>query len=365
MSNGQNGLADAVNQFRIDSHKLHLHPRRTADWLEGKNIAPVYMEISPSGACNHRCRFCGLDFLGYRKRFLPADLMVERLTELGAAGLKSVMFAGEGEPFLHPEMPRLAQAAKEAGIDVAFTTNAVLLTPDKAAAVLPHASWIKISCNAGTPQTYADVHQTRPGDFPKMLENARAALTLRQEQGGGCAIGFQMVLLPENQDEAVGLAETVRDLGADYLVIKPYSVHRQSGRDDYLNLRYGDYSLLAARLAALDTMNFKTVFRREALARLAGPAPYTRCQALPFWGYVDSGGSVWGCLRHIGEDDFLYGNLLESSVEEILNGPVRREKMARLSAGLDITDCRTDCRMDPVNIWLQELKNPGPHVNFI
>ncbi|MDR0882739.1 MAG: radical SAM protein, partial [Candidatus Adiutrix sp.] len=100
-----------VDQYRIDGHKLHLHPRRVADWLEGREIAPIYMEISPSGACNHRCSFCGLDFMGYKPRFLSADILCERLREMGEAGLKSVMFAGEGEPFLHREMGAIAIAA--------------------------------------------------------------------------------------------------------------------------------------------------------------------------------------------------------------------------------------------------------------
>ncbi len=58
-------------------------------------------------------------------------------------------------------MPGIARHTKAAGIDVAFTTNAVLLTPEKAAEVLPVTSWIKVSCNAGSPETYAQVHGTQ------------------------------------------------------------------------------------------------------------------------------------------------------------------------------------------------------------
>ncbi|HAB51888.1 MAG TPA: radical SAM protein, partial [Ignavibacteriales bacterium] len=51
-----------MDKYRIDSHKLMYHVSRINDWLEGKIIYPIYAEISPSGACNHRCTYCALDF---------------------------------------------------------------------------------------------------------------------------------------------------------------------------------------------------------------------------------------------------------------------------------------------------------------
>ena len=54
--------------LRIDHHKLLFHVDRVSDWLKGERIYPIYMEISPAGSCNHRCIFCGLDFMGYQDR---------------------------------------------------------------------------------------------------------------------------------------------------------------------------------------------------------------------------------------------------------------------------------------------------------
>ncbi len=58
-----------TDKYKIDSHKLIYHIPRVNDWLDGKTIYPLYMEISPSGACNHRCTFCGLDFMEYQSRY--------------------------------------------------------------------------------------------------------------------------------------------------------------------------------------------------------------------------------------------------------------------------------------------------------
>ena len=59
-----------MDKFRIDSHKLIYHIPRVNDWLKGKIIYPIYMEISPSGACNQRCIYCDLDFMEYKTRYL-------------------------------------------------------------------------------------------------------------------------------------------------------------------------------------------------------------------------------------------------------------------------------------------------------
>lgn len=55
------------DKIRMDSHKLIYHPEQVAKWLRGENIYPIEVEISPSGACNHRCVFCAVDYVGYHQ----------------------------------------------------------------------------------------------------------------------------------------------------------------------------------------------------------------------------------------------------------------------------------------------------------
>src|SRR3990170_6601868 len=102
-------MADIYN---IDSQKLSYHPKRVADridgyesWEKAKSIYPIYMEVSPIGICNHRCVFCALDYMGYENRSLNKDIFRGRLTEMAGLGVKSIMFAGEGEPTLWKPLP--------------------------------------------------------------------------------------------------------------------------------------------------------------------------------------------------------------------------------------------------------------------
>ncbi len=354
------------DKYRIDSHKLIYHPERVTAWRAGENVYPLYIEVSPTGQCNHRCVFCGLDFMGYQNRRLDTAMLETRLTEMGRLGVKSIMYAGEGEPFLHPDMCEIVAATTTAGIDASLTTNAVLMNEERARAVLPHCAWIKVSINAGTPETYAKIHSCKPGDFERVIGNMTRAAELKAENGWRCTLGMQLILLPENRDEVVSLARKACEIGMDYLVVKPYSQHTQSHTTAYRDIRYEQDLALADELAELNTNTFSAIFRLETMKKWdeAG-RPYKRCLALPFWSYIDAGGGVWGCSIYLEDERFLYGNITEETFESIWTGEKRRASLEWVRNELDVCDCRVNCRMDAINRYLWELQHPPAHVNFI
>ncbi|WP_419786633.1 radical SAM protein [Pseudodesulfovibrio sp.] len=355
-----------ADKFRIDSHKLMFHPERVSNWLEGENTYPIYMEISPSGACNNRCVFCGKDFMEYKPRFLDTEVLKVRLKEMAELGVKSIMHAGEGEPFLHKDMAEIVRYGKSVGIDQAFTTNASLMKPEIAEQILEHTTWIKASCNAGTPESYAKIHRTKASDFNKVLENMEAAVKLRAKHGYACTLGMQILLLPETQHEVVGLAEKARDIGLDYLVVKPYSHHPKSLCQGYKDVDYSHLENLGEELAKTATPTFQPLLRLHAIDKWqAKDHSYNRCLGLPFWAYMDAGGTVWGCSMFLNDDRFNYGNINDQTFREIWEGEKRTEAMKWFNEKFDSSSCRVNCRMDEVNRYLWELKHPGAHVNFI
>lgn len=355
-----------MDKFRIDSHKLIYHIPRVNEWLEGNNIYPIYMEVSPSGACNHRCTFCGLDFMKYQNRHLDADILMERISEMGGLGLKSIMYAGEGEPFLHKRMVEIIGHTKSSGIDVALTTNAVLFNRARAETVLRDTEWIKVSINAGTAETYSAVHSTKAADFDTVIKNMSAAVKIREENNYKCTLGMQMLLLPENTTEAVTLARIARDIGMDYLVIKPYSQHLLSKTSKYRDMKYSDHMHLADKLKEFNTEQFSVIFRARTMKKWDDRARnYKQCLALPFWSYMDAGGGIWGCSVYLEDERFYYGNIYENTFKEIWEGEKRRKSLQWVKEKLDTTQCRVNCRMDEINRYLWDLLNPPEHVNFI
>lgn len=355
-----------MDKYRIDTHKLMYHVPRVNNWLNGKNVYPIYAEISLSGTCNHRCTYCALDFMEYQPRFLDKEMLKDRLSEMASLGLKSIMYAGEGEPLLHEDIGEIINHTKKVGIDVAITTNGVLLKNPLVECALENITWIKVSINGGTRETYAKIHRANPDNFDRVIKNMSYAVKVKREKGYTCTLGMQLVLLPENWHEAELLAQNAKDIGMDYLVIKPYSQHPLSRTTKYRDIKYSDYLHLADKLSAFNNNNFSVIFRINTMKKWdEGQRSYRQCLALPFWSYIDAGGTIWGCSAYLGDERFIYGNIYENTFKEIWEGEKRLKAIRWTEEELDTNQCRVNCRMDEINRYLWQLKYPPEHVNFI
>lgn len=362
------------DKFSIDSHKMGLHPLRVAKWMEAKEdwgklkrVYPVYVEVSPYGGCNHRCTFCALDYMGYENIGLEFDVLKNTVSNMAKNGVKSIMFAGEGEPLLFKDLDLIVEHCSSVGIDTSLTTNFVPLNKKNIQRCIESCSWIKVSLNAGTAQSYEQIHQTSQKDFHRVLSNLKYALEYRKTNKLKCTVGVQMLLLPENKDEAKLLAQTCKELGVDYLVIKPYSQHLSSQTTKYKDIDYSQMLHLEDELNAISDENFSVIFRANTMQKyVEKKQPYNRCHSTPFfWAYIAADGKVFGCSAYLGDDKFCYGNIYDNSFEEIWEGDKRKESYNYIKNELDIKNCRVNCRMDEVNRYLFRLKNPQEHDNFI
>ena len=351
------------DRFRIDGEKLHFHPKLVSQWLEAdtwekaKKIYPPYWEITTSAACNHRCTFCSVDAIGYPAILMDNKILIERMDEAANLGIKSVMFAGTGEPLLHKYINHIVYGAVVvAGLDAAITTNGILL--DKLGH-LELCTWIKVSLNAGTPESYAKIHQTDIGDWDKVWDGIRNAV----KRKGNCTIGVQCVVLPENFMEMGNLAWLARDAGADYFVMKPYSQGTFSIVQREINYQEMEDELEAVR--QFSTPTFQVIYRENAVKQESESHHYDKCRATPFfWVYSMANGNVFTCSAHLMDARFSIGNLNTQTFQEIWEGEGRRKNW-ELMKEFNIKQCRKNCRMNQSNIYLDQLTHGIPHQNFV
>lgn len=346
----------------IDSHKLDWHVDRVRQWqVNPLKTYPIYVEISTAGGCNHRCIFCAVDYIGYVPNlFLPTEILIDRLQEMGEKGVKSIMYAGEGEPLLHRDIARITNATKAAGIDVSYTTNAVPLSKKIVDEALGSLSWIKASVDGGTPKTHAAIHRCPESHFPRLLKNLQYAVEVRNQKRFLCSIGAQLLLGRQNLKEVVLLGKILRDLGCDYYVVKPYSQHKKSlnQEDNYLQgLTYRECGYLVEELAAMETETFQVIFRQKAMESYTDPdRHYHICRATPnFWAYIMASGALYSCSAYLLDPRFLLGNIKETKFSDIWEGEIRRRHLEFVERELDISECRKNCRMHAVNVRLGQI----------
>ena len=316
-----------------------------------------------SGACNHRCIFCALDYIGYKPNFLNTKLILDNIRELATRGLKSVIFAGEGEPLMHKDAPFIFNETKAYGVDAALSTNGVLLTKEVSEQCLQSLTWIRFSIAAATEQTYAKLQSRRKGDLQRVYNNLQDAVRIKRDKNLGVTLGGQLLLLEDNKDEVYLLAKNLREIGLDYLTVKPFSQHKYS--INLISVDYSDSVEIERKVRELETDKFAIYFRHHAIENLEIEKPYDRCYALPFMLYINSEGGLYPCGAFLSVKEFSYGNLYEKSFVEIWESARTREVMDRFDGEFLKTRCRKACRLDEMNKYLFELKHPGAHVNFI
>jgi len=352
-----------MDKHKIDSHKLHYHLSRVRDWQDGKIVYPIYVEISPVGHCNHRCTFCAVDYIGYKVRSLDVLKLEAALTDMSIKGVRSVMFAGEGEPLLHIKLPHIIQYAHATGIDCAITTNGVALTQKFVDSAIHYLHWIKVSMNGG-PKSYTQVHQAGERDYERVWTNLEYAV---KKSSPRTVIGLQCVVLPENKCDLLDLTKRARDTGLDYIVFKPYSQHLKSVTTEYKGLTYTSDERMFRIIESLGTDRFEVIVRRKTMENLNDKERgYEKCYSTPyFWAYIMATGDVYGCSAYLEDERFRFGNINTESFSSIWVGSRRRKCIDFVGNELCIDECRKNCRMDKVNRYLWDIEHPDEHENFI
>lgn len=346
-----------IESEQIDNQKLVYHPRIVADWLEGKKTYPIYVEVSLTNYCNHNCIFCAPNFTRINNSSLDTSVVKKMINSMIGVGVKAIMFGGEGEPLLHKDIAEIVKYAKESGLDVALTTNGILLDKQMALRLLPHLSWVKFSVDSGEANTYARLHGTKQLDFKTVLDNISACNFLVKLKKLECIIGVQALLFKENIITINQLAKVLKAIRTDYLVLKPFSEHNKRMGEQLESPTIEEMDKLEKQLKSYESDEFKIILRRNAILNLNKKKQYDKCYAQDFMAYIDSYGGVHSCINFMDNQIYTYGNINDTSFEEIW------KNKSFIEPNLD--DCRSICRLDLINTYLHNLKHPHKHNNFI
>lgn len=357
-------LEEVMINLQLDGNKLIHHLDRVNEWSQTGSTSPVYVAFSPTSYCNHHCIFCVYHYKEFKPIFFPLDRYRELVDEWKTHGVRSVFFAGDGDPLLNKSCHEMIASTKAAGIDIALNTNGRLLSDKNIPIFVRDLSFIRISMNAGTADSYAHVHGTQATDFEAVVKNLKSLVEEKKRTGSTLTIGVQCVLLSQNKNEIKQLAELVKEIGVDYLSIKPFLKHPEIKFDDTIENINHVLDDLAAFGNKISSNGFNFVLRKTLFLDKFERS-YKQCLSTDFMIEIDALGDVYSCGPYIGDENHKLGNVMKTSFKEFWKSEKALAVRKHVRCNVDVSKCMPFCRPNSANEFLWQIKNPPQHVNYI
>ncbi|KPK42271.1 MAG: radical SAM protein [Omnitrophica WOR_2 bacterium SM23_29] len=360
-------------KFRLDGHKLIYHLDRVLAWQRGERIAPILIDMGLTEFCNMGCIYCIGVTQGMTKgAMIEGDALLRLIDDCGRLDVHAIAFIGDGEPTLNPAVYDAIVRAKKHAIDTAMATNGLLLKMDRAHDFLQDLTFIRFNLSAAEPDSFRRIHQYKASEFDMLVEKIKALVKIKRENHYGCTIGIQMVLIPENFDQVIKLAELGAQMGVDYLQIK------QCSDTEYkeLGINLEDYKLVMGDLREAEKFskeNYLVTVKWNKINILnetdiykKGFRKYDICYGTPFLGQISGNGKVYPCGPFFGKERFCMGDINKQSYYDIIKSDKYWKVHQDIIDNVDVHyDCTIGCRQDYINKFLWDLKNPPEHINFI
>jgi len=342
---------------------------------KGEQPPPVHIHFIISDLCNQDCGFCAYRIEGYTEKFsiIEADgtrnhnpnrmMSYEKASEIiqdcGRLGVKAIQFTGGGEPTVHPQCAGLMTLAQSLGIETAIVTNGVRL--DKVIEPVMASTWIRISIDAATEETYCGVRRV-PGDhWRRMLKNVRELVERRNATKSPLTIGVGYVVTRENYREVYDGCALARDLGVDNIRI---SAMFQQDDAVYFKGFHGEAAQLCKQAEGLSTDQFTVINRfGERVSDLElGHPDYKDCAYQHFVAYIGADLNVYRCCVLSYTERGTVGSLQEQTFADLWESKIKQDLYADFDAR-GCPRCQFNDKNHAINSLIEHL--PVEHGNFV
>lgn len=303
--------------YNMDSHKILWHQDKLQDFLDGKRISPVTIDMGIHKSCNIKCVYCYGVKQHKSPKFIPTDALLRLAEDSAATGVRSIAIVGDGEPTMNQGLYPFVHRLKKLGVDSAVATNGLLLNPMETEILTRCCTWLRF--NISGVDKYDSIMGSPSGSFAKIEKIIKYAVANKNN----CTIGLQAVLIPDGFSEILPLARKAVEWGVDYLVIKQFS---DGGEGMPLHFDMDEYEKAEMDLAVaevLSTNDTKIIVKWKAMEDSKNITKhkkweFDRCNDLPFLFQISGDGGCYPCGFLFGSKEYCYGNVCEQRLSDIL-----------------------------------------------
>lgn len=360
-------VVQPFNPMKLLLHRDKLELLASGQWPKG----PVSVEFDLSNFCPHGCPFCSFgtdESHGYRQQWamhFPGMRALALVRELADAGVQSITFTGGGEPLINPAAAHIFEATTAAGLSWGLVTNGLLLRGLAAELVAQHATFVRVSWDAGTAPTHQKMHRTPSLQLDTIEEQMHAVIAMSRlgDRRAPLTVGASFCVTNDNCDEIAEAARRLDAIGAQYLEVRPTypTTWRNDGWDAKLTRTTDARAQLELARMEMAGRPFKVIGMVDRFDAIEGYAKgYTHCQIGGLTTVIGADGNLWHCCVQRGRDGFALSNVLHQSFADAWAEAGRR----RMAETIDVKQCPR-CRYDSYNEILEALPRDDFHAAFI
>ena len=365
------------------SEKVLCHLDTVDKYLKNQKYDPITIEIDPSNACNHSCPFCISGHLHLKKfkgtelfnRTMLSEPVFQNLIEdLTKTNIKAINWTGGGEPTQNPYLGRaISFIKKNSKIEMGMFSNGSLIERfDLFEIFVKSLEWIRISIDAGLPNTYNDLRKTnKNNDFKTVMKNIKKLIEFKKNFNSKIVIGVGFVVTEENYKEIEIFANLFKDIDVDYCQFKPeiiqierknslgnqkQNIKMQISSDFWLN------KVVSSLEKAKVILGHKFECNEYKLEDLIVDSEnygrnYKECIGSQFQPCIGADGNVYVCTNHRGHKKYSYGSIIEKSFSKIWNDIETRKKIMNIINKKEkFSNCTQLCKPHESNKILWSIK---------
>lgn len=226
---------------------------------------------------------------------METDRAMRLVQEISAAGCLSIEWTGGGEPTAHKDHEAIFQSSVDIGLLNALVSNGLSWSPRLIRDILPKFSWVRVSIDAGTAETFAQTRQTPLTSFGRVIKHTTELGEAIAAQNSQCVLGTGYVVTVDNWKELVDGVRISRETGARY--VRLAAMFSNEGTKPYTEIYAAIKDLIgeARQLYECDSFRIIDLFRERIQDLADGTPEYSGCPKMWYNTYVADDLNIYKC----------------------------------------------------------------------
>ena len=344
-----------------NANKILKYLDRLEDFQKGDYVKPVIVDFDLTNICNNKCPRCSASANIDTSTVSLKDAK-RVVSEMKESGMKSIIYAGGGEPSCNPDLEDIIKFTFETGVRVAINTNAYKLSDSLIKNIVNYCDWMRVSIDADGPEIYEQTHGMSEKAFYQVLDNISKLVQAKKSTKSEIVIVTCYLIGPHTIPGIYNAAKLVKGLGVDNIRYRPFA--RWENMIGFSNEEIQNMQEELNKASELSDDDFEVSYPKDRCQTIVKgrEIDYPECYAVHVVTTVSADLKVYPCCRVKYKEKYCFGDLNKQSFQEIWFSDNRLKVFKRINIK---RDCPNPCMYEKINEIMYSIKEPVRHEEFL